>query len=720
MQPTDRFFSMALTLISAVFVGFVLFVLQSNFMRLDDVMTYRMAYNVAHGEGVVFNADESAWPTLSPLWPTLLGGFVAISEALSGVIGPEFVDVPQNYYFLLASGLTAAVYGLLASSIYHLLRGEDYSRQQTMLIIGLFIIGQPLWVGMRSPAPLTLLFILNALHALKDDRRRLAGLLGGLAMLTQPSGILGAIALGIYALRQEKAWRYWQTVWIPLGAWVLYAALSYEVLLDGLLAHRQASAGNIAQTMLWVVVLIGALWAIKSGWQALLAAWAAAEIALATLLMGEVPVIGSVALVLVSSAVLGKWITQRHWAAVPLVTIWLGVYLIFPVQTDSTLTTDLALSKTIYLPQQADLLHDRGDVIIYHQRDFTGNVYRFDGTHSPFLQNFATSGDYESAIIALAPDFIYVNTSTLDDIGLNLRSDTLAPLRYRLEIDVQLDPGQREGDQFWFRDREIADFGTTIALDRRLNPDIQLVSYALDRSRFSPQQPLRLRLDWQLDDFPRYPIGLQINLLDINGLPLTAIFPSYQPEMWAQQTFSTYHVLLVPPDTIPQTAAISIAVDYRAAIVGDTQLGQVVIRSEETPPDTRFGRINSAILYAADVSTEADRLQVELLWGTAAPLGRDYQVFVHLIPVDDVQPAATGDSAPVGGRFPTSIWRPNEVVRDPHTVALESVPPGSYNLNVGFYVLETFERLRDENGDNLTIARITIDADGAVRVQPVQ
>lgn len=720
METRDRLISAGLTILVAVLMGAVLFTQLANYVRLADVMTYRIAFNVAADEGIVFNPTESVWPTLSPLWPMTLGGFVGVSEVLTGVFGPETITVPQNFYFLFASGIAVGIYGLLASSIYQLLRSKDFGQTQSLVIIGLFILSQPVWVGIRSAAPLTLLLIINTLHAITDNRMRLAGTLAGIATLAQPTGFIGAFLLGLHALGRDKGWRYWQTVWIPFAGWFLYSILTYEVILDGLLAHRQALPPDLLQGILWFVVFIAIATTVKEDWLILLFAWVAVDMTLYLLIMGDFPALENPVLALVISIVAGRWVVQRQWLVAPLAVFWIGMYIAFPIQTNTDLATDLDLSETIYIPERADLLHDRSDVIIYHQEDFTANVYRFDGLHSPFIRDEINATDYESMIIALAPEFIYVNEATLNDIGLDLRGDTLAPLRYRREIDVQIDPGQREGDQFWFRNRAVSDFGETIRLDQDLNPDIRLVSYAIDRPRFSPNEPLRLRLDWELADYPRAPIGLQINLLDINGASLSSVFPTYAAQTWSRDQFSTYHALIVPPETMPQAATIGVAIDYESAIVGETRFGKVVVKSSDIPPDTIQGQINNAILYESTVIQDANTLQVALTWGVSARLNEDYQVFVHLLPIAEQQPAATGDSAPVGGRFPTSLWRPDERVIDLHTVSLDGVPAGTYNLHIGFYKLETFERLRDDNGDSLTIARITIAENGSVMIQPTQ
>ncbi len=49
---------------------------------------------------------------------------------------------------------------------------------------------------------------------------------------------------------------------------------------------------------------------------------------------------------------------------------------------------------------------------------------------------------------------------------------------------------------------------------------------------------------------------------------------------------------------------------------------------------------------------------------------------------------------PRGGTYPTSRWRPGEVVTDPYEITLPAdLPPGEYPIEVGLYIAETGQRL---------------------------
>ena len=87
-----------------------------------------------------------------------------------------------------------------------------------------------------------------------------------------------------------------------------------------------------------------------------------------------------------------------------------------------------------------------------------------------------------------------------------------------------------------------------------------------------------------------------------------------------------------------------------------------------------------------------DRVKLTLFWEGLAPLDEDYTVFAHLL--GEYNPATQGplwaghDSQPIGGRYPTSSWKPGEIVLDVHHLDIPGdAPPGAYQLEVGLYLL---------------------------------
>jgi hypothetical protein len=86
-------------------------------------------------------------------------------------------------------------------------------------------------------------------------------------------------------------------------------------------------------------------------------------------------------------------------------------------------------------------------------------------------------------------------------------------------------------------------------------------------------------------------------------------------------------------------------------------------------------------------------VHLTLYWRALAPVDRDYTVFVHLLD-EDLKIWAGSDGQPLYDRAPTSRWEPGRIVADPHLLTFDAqLPPGDYLFGVGWYLLETGERL---------------------------
>lgn len=146
-------------------------------------------------------------------------------------------------------------------------------------------------------------------------------------------------------------------------------------------------------------------------------------------------------------------------------------------------------------------------------------------------------------------------------------------------------------------------------------------------------------------------------------------------------------------------------------------LGQLTISGVPLPDGaTNFeDKIGLLAIEIPETSLQpGGQLAIELTWQALAPLDEDYTVFVQVL---DQQDRIVGqvDSWPLQGTFPTSQWAAGETVRDPYLVQLSAeLPPGSYRLQVGWYLLATLRRLAvvDENGtiidDKVTVPGLTV------------
>jgi len=88
------------------------------------------------------------------------------------------------------------------------------------------------------------------------------------------------------------------------------------------------------------------------------------------------------------------------------------------------------------------------------------------------------------------------------------------------------------------------------------------------------------------------------------------------------------------------------------------------------------------------------RLPVTLYYQAMVPFGIDYTVFVHLVDAEG-EIVTQQDTYPGMGRYPTTVWKPGQIIADTFYLAMpEWAPvPGTSTFEVGFYDRETQLRL---------------------------
>ncbi len=152
------------------------------------------------------------------------------------------------------------------------------------------------------------------------------------------------------------------------------------------------------------------------------------------------------------------------------------------------------------------------------------------------------------------------------------------------------------------------------------------------------------------------------------------------------------------------------AVDSESNQNQSATIGWLKLLPTAAPPlpavTTDYYGDNVARLTGYDLERESRHLHLTLHWSCRAPMDRDYIVFVHLLDGDG-NLLAQADGPPAGGDYPTSFWETGEIVVDRHTLDVEDVPPGLYDLQIGLYLLDTGERLPISNADG---ERLTNDA----------
>lgn len=122
----------------------------------------------------------------------------------------------------------------------------------------------------------------------------------------------------------------------------------------------------------------------------------------------------------------------------------------------------------------------------------------------------------------------------------------------------------------------------------------------------------------------------------------------------------------------------------------------------EAPPFIEAEDGDTSIIQLVDHELDAtwnrgQANEFSLRWAAHVPLEEDYQVFVHLRDPANGEIVAQADGAPLGGWYPTSYWPVNQIMLDERSFTLaDDVAPGNYELVVGFYDLESLQRVGSE------------------------
>ncbi len=87
-------------------------------------------------------------------------------------------------------------------------------------------------------------------------------------------------------------------------------------------------------------------------------------------------------------------------------------------------------------------------------------------------------------------------------------------------------------------------------------------------------------------------------------------------------------------------------------------------------------------------------IDVTFEWFSQHPSSDDYTIFVHVRDSAD-STVAQADGRPGNGSFPTTSWRPGDIIWDHHHLTVgPTVRTGSYHVVVGLYRLATLKRLQ--------------------------
>lgn len=676
-----------IVLASSIIIGGLL--LPYRYTPEENFLHYRLTKNLSSGHGLVYNPGDKTLVTLSPLFPVLLAGVPAQVDTAARLIG-------------------TISYTLVVIPLYWLLHRKDIMYTDIIGVVVVWMLAYPTWVAFGSPHGLAGLLIIWALNQIEMHSFRLAGLIAGFSILIQPESGIAVTLLGVYSLTKSHSWRYWQTAWLAVTGWIIFAAVTYT----------DIALSSVAKPVLWR----DALWFISFviSWIVLartsilpvcriFPTWGASELAIQTITSGQIIPFASLPATL--SIALALVITLRHssrrWHIPTALMIWTSMFLLtistLP-RNASIIRDDIELASTMSLLSDISIAHDRSEALT---SSFDGIIYHLDGRYSPSASQLLSHNDFQSMLVMLAPDYLYLTPNgrfaDFDFDGGNLEA-----LNYvRILDDAPF--------TIWHRKSVVGSFDNIQPRFIEFRPDVHITGFATDKSRVSPGDVVRVRLNWQLDYPPEDAVGLNLSLVDIEGQAAGQVIAMFPKENWQPLDIGTYHALRISDTASPGVYQLVVAVEYIAGLLGEHSVGELVIPPAPMAIDTTepVGTLGSVVLHRARLVQSNGGLHIELTWETQESLDTDYSIFVHFTPLDSPVPIAQADGPPMNGRYPTHVWLPGDIIHDTRTLSLDSIEPGNYLVNVGLYDTAN-NRLRNESQDFIEIANVIVQSDGGV------
>jgi hypothetical protein len=266
--------------------------------------------------------------------------------------------------------------------------------------------------------------------------------------------------------------------------------------------------------------------------------------------------------------------------------------------------------------------------------------------------------------------------------------------------------------------------------------NLDLIGYDLEPAVLQPGGILTVTLHWQARDWVGAPYTAFVHLVDpsgqgvaqADGPPFDGLHPT---DHWLPgEHLRDERHLTLPGESPPGRYQIVVGwydpetLDRLPLVDGGDSLPLAYIPLDPIEIDEPGTQVNTKLggkvelvgfdlwrdeggqwvpLGEGESLAVGDRLKVRLVWRALAEMEHDYTVFVH---VRDAEEALWGqhDGQPEGGSYPTSYWRPGELVADEHELVVSDEAAGVAQLLAGMYRLETMDRL----GQAVTLRQIEV------------
>lgn len=354
---------------------------------------------------------------------------------------------------------------------------------------------------------------------------------------------------------------------------------------------------------------------------------------------------------------------------------------------------ELRSDRSAILVQVPDLFLIPGVTTINHQSSLMWLTRDNAQRGAAYLLHLARPGDIDVLKPIGEPEELVVGP-TKDKVATLITYPSLAPL-LRTVLDV-----------------------ISVPVHYDWGHQIVLTGYQVSPVSASPGDAVTLNLYWRgITDQPSE-YRTFIHLLDGHGTTIGQLdgISLSEEQRWRAQKLSPEQHTMRLPDTAAAGAylfRIGLIDEHSferlpiyasgGTLIGDhLELGLFYVtrnghdpRVPDVPLRATFGGKITILGYSLPecAAVSSHLLCVRLHWQALHTMGQNYTVFVHLL--DTKGQRVTGyDSQPLGGLYPTSRWRLDEVIVDDFNLALpDELAAGTYQLVTGLYDLASMQRL---------------------------
>jgi 4-amino-4-deoxy-L-arabinose transferase-like glycosyltransferase len=262
-----------------------------------------------------------------------------------------------------------------------------------------------------------------------------------------------------------------------------------------------------------------------------------------------------------------------------------------------------------------------------------------------------------------------------------------------------------------------------IPVNEEVNPGLELLGYQWSNRELSTGETIDVALWWLASEQqPRLTTRLELYKRDNTGRILGATKPNhgtYPFESWEMPQFLIDNISTPLPDDVAdgEYRIVLRLLDGGDNSLYERDLGWFTVTQTErlfTPPEfeTAVGSLfgNEIVLLGYNLSPNADGYVLDLIWQAQTEPAADYTVFVHALYPDGTCCAWQQDAMPRQNSYPTSRWRPGEVVVDSYQITLPAdAEAGAYLLEAGLYLGENGRRLQVVGRDGETADAVYLE-----------